>query len=145
MDFITRVRTADPIALLTAVMGIFTLVYLVMFIRAMVRDAGAGESVKSPILVWPVSFVANFFDTLGVGSYATTTAMVRFFTERGVSRYNLWLLSAAGSSVAAAEAAPEVPRIADVVPHIAAAMDLGLSDRPDFITSLHTPPCTIPA
>jgi uncharacterized membrane protein YfcA len=79
MDFITRVRNADPIALLTAVMGVFTLVYLVMFIRAMVRDARAGESVKSPILVWPVSFVANFFDTLGVGSYATTTAMVRFF------------------------------------------------------------------
>jgi uncharacterized membrane protein YfcA len=26
-----------------------------------------------------VSFVANFFDTLGVGSYATTTSMVRFF------------------------------------------------------------------
>src|SRR5215472_13128982 len=79
MDFVTRIRNADPIALLTAVMGVFTLVYLVMFIRAMVRDARAGESVKSPILVWPVSFVANFFDTLGVGSYATTTSMVRFF------------------------------------------------------------------
>src|SRR5678815_4261667 len=26
-----------------------------------------------------VSFIANFFDTLGIGSYATTTAMVRQF------------------------------------------------------------------
>jgi uncharacterized membrane protein YfcA len=79
MDFVTRVSNGDPIALLIAVLGVFTLVYLVMFIRAMVRDARAGQSVSSPLLVWPVSFVANFFDTLGVGSYATTTSMVRFF------------------------------------------------------------------
>ena len=36
-------------------------------------------------------------------------------------------------------------RIADVVPHLSAAMALGLSTRADFITSLHTPPCTVPA
>jgi uncharacterized membrane protein YfcA len=78
MDFITRVRTGEPIALLIAVLGIFTLVYLVMFVRAMARDSRDG-SVSSPALVWPISFVANFFDTLGVGSYATTTSMVRFF------------------------------------------------------------------
>ncbi len=79
MSFVTRVLSADPIALLIAVLGVFTLVYLVMFIRAMVRDARSGLSVSSPLLVWPVSFVANFLDTLGVGSYATTTSMVRFF------------------------------------------------------------------
>ncbi len=79
MDFVSRVLNGDPIALLIAVLGVFTLVYLVMFVRAIGRDARAGESVKSPLLVWPVSFVANFLDTLGVGSYATTTSMVRFF------------------------------------------------------------------
>ena len=79
MDFVTRVSNGDPIALLIAALGVFTLVYLVMFIRALVRDARAGQPVSSPLLVWPVSFVANFFDTLGVGSYATTTSMVRFF------------------------------------------------------------------
>jgi uncharacterized membrane protein YfcA len=79
MDFFTRVGKAEPIALLIAALGVFTLVYLVVFIRAMARDARAGDSVKSPALVWPISFVANFFDTLGVGSYATTTSMVRFF------------------------------------------------------------------
>jgi uncharacterized membrane protein YfcA len=79
MDFLTRVQHADPIALLTAALGVFTLGYLVVFIRALARDARAGESVSSPLLNWPVSFVANFLDTLGVGSYATTTTMVRFF------------------------------------------------------------------
>ncbi len=79
MDFVTRVSHGDPIALLIAVLGVFTLVYLSMFVRAIVRDARAGQSVSSPLLVWPVSFVANFLDTLGVGSYATTTSMVRFF------------------------------------------------------------------
>lgn len=79
MDFVTRTLNGDPIALLIAVLGVFTLVYLVMFVRAIARDARGGQSVGSPLLVWPVSFVANFFDTLGVGSYATTTAMVRFF------------------------------------------------------------------
>lgn len=79
MDFFTRVGKADPIALLILAMGLFTLVYLVAFIRALARDKHEGESISSPLLVWPISFVANFLDTLGVGSYATTTAMVRFF------------------------------------------------------------------
>lgn len=79
------------------------------------------------------------------GNAAEIPAMVRAYTELGVARYNLWLLCAAGSADAAREAAPEVPRIADIMPHITAAMDLHLSERADFITSLHTPPCTIPA
>ncbi|HXT18342.1 MAG TPA: sulfite exporter TauE/SafE family protein [Gemmatimonadaceae bacterium] len=60
-------------------MGAVTLFYLVIFIRAMVRDRESGQPVRSSALMWPISFVANFFDTLGVGSYATTTTMVRFF------------------------------------------------------------------
>jgi molybdenum cofactor biosynthesis enzyme MoaA len=69
--------------------------------------------------------------------------MIRVFTALGVQRYNLWLLSTVGA--ADASLAGEVPRIAEIMPHITAAMDLGLSPRPDFITSLHTPPCTVPA
>ena len=79
MSFLARVRDADPIAVLIAVLGIFVLAYLVMFLRALARDARSGSRITSPVLVWPVSFVANFLDTLGIGSYATTTAMVRFF------------------------------------------------------------------
>ncbi|SRR5579883_970790 len=68
--------------------------------------------------------------------------IVRRYTERGVERYNLWLLSAMPGDD---EAQREAPKIAEVMPHIVAAMDLRLSPRPDFITSLHTPPCTVPA
>ena len=69
-------------------------------------------------------------------------AIVRRYTPLGVGQYRIWLLSAVDVKVP--EVAAEVPRMADVVPYITAAMDLGLSQRPDFIVSLHTPPCTLP-
>ena len=74
---------------------------------------------------------------------AEIPAMVRAYTPLGVERYNLWMLSA--SDDASREVRDEVPRIADVMPFVTEAMDLGLSVRPDFITSLHTPACTVPA
>jgi uncharacterized membrane protein YfcA len=58
-------------------LGIFTLGFLIVFVRALRARAAAGESIKSPIGVWPASFVANFLDTLGIGSFATTTSMFR--------------------------------------------------------------------
>ena len=60
-------------------LGVFTLVYLVVLVRALVARARHGERVASPAGIWPVSFIANFFDTLGIGSYATTTSMFRQF------------------------------------------------------------------
>lgn len=73
--------------------------------------------------------------------------LVRRFTALGLQRYNLWLYSAMAGSAADANAS-DPPRIAEVMPHIVAAMDsstaLRLSECPDFITSLHTPPCTVP-
>jgi len=68
--------------------------------------------------------------------------MVRFYTELGIGRYNIWLLSAVDAKESAV--AHEVPRIGAVMPPLMKAMSLGLSSAPDFITSLHTPPCTIP-
>ncbi len=68
--------------------------------------------------------------------------MVRFYSALGVQRFNLWLLFSSDSKDA--DVAPEVPRISEAMPFITAAMDLKLSDRPDFITSLHTPACTVP-
>lgn len=75
------------------------------------------------------------------GNAAELPAMVARYTPLGLAAYRVWLLSAAEGG----EAREEVPRIADVVPHLSAAMALGLSTRADFITSLHTPPCTVPA
>ena len=50
-----------------------------MFIAGLIRDAREGQPLAPKPLMALVSFIANFFDTLGVGSYATTTSMVRFF------------------------------------------------------------------
>jgi uncharacterized membrane protein YfcA len=69
----------DPIKILLLVLGVFTAGYLIVFISGLVRDAREGQSLASNPILFVVSFVANFFDTLGVGSYATTTSMVRFF------------------------------------------------------------------
>ncbi|OFW44336.1 MAG: permease [Acidobacteria bacterium RIFCSPLOWO2_12_FULL_67_14b] len=44
------------------------------------RAAGADQGSLAPQpIALGISFVANFFDTLGIGSYATTTAMFRFW------------------------------------------------------------------
>ena len=62
-------------------LALATLFYLVMLARGAARAAtpGEAESTKStpsgPGLA--TGFVANFFDTLGIGSFATTTAIFR--------------------------------------------------------------------
>jgi uncharacterized membrane protein YfcA len=58
-------------------LGIFTLAFLVVLVRAMAGRARKGESINSSPGVWLVSLVCNFFDTLGIGSYATTTTLFR--------------------------------------------------------------------
>jgi MoaA/NifB/PqqE/SkfB family radical SAM enzyme len=68
--------------------------------------------------------------------------MVRVHTGHGVERYNLWLFSAVDQKDDVL--ASEVPRIGEVIPFIEEAAALGLGRRSDFISSLHTPPCTVP-
>jgi hypothetical protein len=63
--------------------------------------------------------------------------VVRVFSERGVEHFNFWLFS----SRFAPELAGEVPKFGEVVPHIAEAIDSVGQAR---VTSLHTPPCTLP-
>ncbi len=58
-------------------LALVTLAFLIVFVNALRKRAAAGEQVASPPSIWGVSFVANFFDTLGIGSYATTTSMFR--------------------------------------------------------------------
>ncbi len=69
----------DPITVLLLVLGVFTVGYLIVFISGLARDAREGQSLASNPIMYVVSFIANFFDTLGVGSYATTTSMARAF------------------------------------------------------------------
>lgn len=81
---------------------------------------------------------------------ASLPELVRRYATLGLTRFHLWLYSAMAGSAADADdmSANDPPCIAEVMPHITAAMDaaraLGLSPREDFITSLHTPPCTVP-
>jgi uncharacterized membrane protein YfcA len=69
----------NPISVLLIALGLFAAVYLYVFIGGLVRDAKDGQPLAPKPLMAVISFIANFFDTLGVGSYATTTSMVRFF------------------------------------------------------------------
>jgi uncharacterized membrane protein YfcA len=60
-------------------LGIFTVGFLIVVLSAVRRRGAAGENVKTPLKISFTSFVANFFDTLGVGSFATTTSAFRYW------------------------------------------------------------------
>jgi uncharacterized membrane protein YfcA len=60
-------------------LGIFTVGFLIVVLSAVRRRGAAGEIVKTPLKISFTSFVANFFDTLGVGSFATTTSAFRYW------------------------------------------------------------------
>lgn len=67
-------------ALLVA-LGLLTAAYLSIWVRS-VRGAGgrgpAGEPPRPGLRSLLIGFVTNFFDTLGIGSFATTTSLFRF-------------------------------------------------------------------
>lgn len=85
-------------------------------------------------------------DLLVYRSTAGRTAdAVRAYHALGVERFRVWLFSgAAASGDERARLQGEVPRLSDAVRGLCEAVDLGLSDAPDFLVSLHTPPCTVP-
>jgi uncharacterized membrane protein YfcA len=72
----------DAKTLLIAAMVILTVVFLVRwYVVARTRRAAGGHGVHEPVRPTPlhlfIGAITNFFDTLGIGSYATTTAMFR--------------------------------------------------------------------
>ena len=58
-------------------LGLIAIGFIAIIVNALRQRAAAGESIASPLNIWVTSFVANFFDTLGVGSFATTTSVFR--------------------------------------------------------------------
>ena len=60
-------------------LGALTLFFIVVVVRALRARAAQGEQVRTPLSISVVSFVANFFDALGVGSFAPTTTVFRYF------------------------------------------------------------------
>ncbi len=72
----------DAKLILIAALIVITIVYLVFWwTHARAKHSagahGAHEPVRPTALQLGIGFVTNFFDTLGIGSYATTTAMYR--------------------------------------------------------------------
>jgi uncharacterized membrane protein YfcA len=65
-------------AVILAVLGAFALVFLAVFVSDGLRKR-ALFSGKSWVSLLGVGFVTNFFDTLGIGSFAPTTAAFKFF------------------------------------------------------------------
>jgi len=61
-------------------LGVTTLAYLAILVAGFRRPAQASDVANPPAKAWALlltGFVTNFFDTLGVGSYATTTSIFR--------------------------------------------------------------------
>src|SRR5689334_2658684 len=52
-------------------LGVMLVIYLIVFIRSAMAD---GQRIAPTPLQLAIGFVTNFFDTLGIGSFATTTA-----------------------------------------------------------------------
>jgi MoaA/NifB/PqqE/SkfB family radical SAM enzyme len=67
---------------------------------------------------------------------------ISFYAGKGVTRFVLWLLSAADSSEA--EVLAEVPTFSEIAPHLALAAERATATGV-AIESLHTPPCTLPS
>ena len=70
----------NPKLILFAALGIVGVFFLAMWMRALVagRAVQNGPDMPTPLQT-TIGFVTNFFDTLGIGSYAPTTALFRFF------------------------------------------------------------------
>lgn len=70
----------EPKTILLAGMILIGIVYFVFWFTTVARQRAAkgdqSSTTPQPITLG-ISFVANFFDTLGIGSYATTTSMFR--------------------------------------------------------------------
>lgn len=79
MDFLTGTGSFDARDVLFVALGLTTLAYLAILVRG-VRQARSREG-RAPVRptrpALGTGFVTNFFDTLGIGSFATTTSIFR--------------------------------------------------------------------
>jgi len=65
------------ITALYVALGLFTALYLVVFARGLKAARASGEDATPSLLGIGTGAITNFFDTLGIGSYATTTTIFR--------------------------------------------------------------------
>ena len=106
------------------------------------RTAGCFDLMMKAIALWKETGLASEGDILVYRSNVRSIpAMVRHYHAAGIERFNLWMLSPAAQS--SENLVEQMPTVTDVVAATNEALALGLSERPDFITSLHTPLCTL--
>jgi uncharacterized membrane protein YfcA len=70
----------DARDILFLALGATTIAYILVLVSGLRRPQPAGERVEPGAKGWSLvatGFVTNFFDTLGIGSYATTTSIFR--------------------------------------------------------------------
>jgi len=67
----------DAKTALLVVLGIVGVAFVVFWMRALVQSSRSGDSVRPTLYQLIVGFVTDFFDTLGIGSFATTTSFYR--------------------------------------------------------------------
>lgn len=72
-------------------------------------------------------------------------AMVALGVAWGMRRFRAWMLSLTDSTEHDPAVRAEVPRMSDVVPGLVAARAAHPALPADFLTSLHTPACVLPA
>jgi len=69
----------DPKTLLLAALVLITIAYHAFWYTSVRRREGLlGPATPTPVGT-AIGFIANFFDTLGIGSYATSTAMLKLW------------------------------------------------------------------
>ena len=67
----------DPRNGLLFVLAVVALLYVTLIVRATARGMKAGEDAEPGAGGIATGFITNFFDTLGIGSFATTTTIFR--------------------------------------------------------------------
>jgi uncharacterized membrane protein YfcA len=70
----------DPRNALLVVLALVALAYILLVARTTQRGVSEGERAAPDAVRLGTGFITNFFDTLGIGSFATTTALFRRFS-----------------------------------------------------------------
>jgi uncharacterized membrane protein YfcA len=77
----SSIAQLDARTILFIALGVTTVIYVAILtvgLRRAKRDAAAAPEANGPMLT-ATGFITNFFDTLGIGSFATTTSIYRYF------------------------------------------------------------------
>lgn len=67
------------IKIISGILILMTLVFIVVFLKDWIKTKNEGKLEKGNFFIFGIiGFVVNFFDTLGIGSFAPTTAIFKF-------------------------------------------------------------------